>query len=546
MSFTVRERLLRGYAGRTDAPTTPAASTTPDAAPAPAEPSAVEAEPAAAAPDLATLAAEAARVAAQAEAVADALEEAVDAPESGGPRAGASGAIGFVGTGATFERLAPTASRAQSGSGAAPRRAEANLTGVEQLKAELHRRLIDRLDLSALERVRDEGTLTEQVRRVVAEFLRAEQTPLSQVEREQIVEQVVHEIVGLGPIEPLFRDPTISDILVNGAHHVWIESGGRLRRAPVRFRDDAHLMAVIDRIVSRVGRRIDESSPMVDARLADGSRVNAIIPPLALDGPVLSIRRFGTELTADQLVRAGALTENIMALLAACVKARLNVVVSGGTGSGKTTLLNALSSFIPEHERIVTIEDAAELRLQQAHVVRLETRPANSEGRGEVTARDLVKNALRMRPDRIIVGETRAGEALDMLQAMNTGHEGSMTTVHANTPRDAIARMETMVLLAGTVLPMRAIREQIASAVQVVVQVSRQSDGTRRVTSVAEISGMEGEVLATQEIFRYRRDGIGANGEVLGRFEATGLRPMFAERLRAAGVELSASLFETR
>ncbi|MGZ8492371.1 MAG: CpaF family protein [Gemmatirosa sp.] len=531
MSFTVRERLLRGYAGRADAPATTAA---PDV-----ETSVPEASPDGL-PDLASLAAAATRAAVHVESVADAMEQAVDAPDAGATR------VGFVGSGATFERLAPTASRTSGTSGATPRRAEGELTGVEQLKADLHRRLIDRLDLSALERVRDEEQLTEQVRRAVSEFLRAEQTPLSQVEREQIVEQVVHEIVGLGPIEPLFRDPTISDILVNGAHHVWIESGGRLRRAPVRFRDDAHLMAVIDRIVSRVGRRIDESSPMVDARLPDGSRVNAVIPPLALDGPVLSIRRFGAGLTAQQLVKAGALTDHIMFMLAACVRSKMNVVVSGGTGSGKTTLLNALSSFIPDHERIVTIEDAAELRLQQAHVVRLETRPSNAEGRGEITARDLVKNALRMRPDRIIVGETRSGEALDMLQAMNTGHEGSMTTVHANTPRDAIARMETMVLFAGTQLPMRAIREQIASAVSLIVQVSRQSDGTRRVMSVTEVTGMEGEILTTQEIFRFRREGVAADGEVLGRYEATGLRPTFADRLKAAGLELPASLFELR
>jgi pilus assembly protein CpaF len=325
-----------------------------------------------------------------------------------------------------------------------------------------------------------------------------------------------------------------------------VESKGRLRRVPARFRDDAHLMAVIDRIVSRVGRRIDESSPMVDARLPDGSRVNAIIPPLAIDGPVLSIRRFGAELTAEQLVSYGALTEPILFVLAACVRARLNVLVSGGTGSGKTTLLNALSSFIPAGERIVTIEDAAELRLQQEHVVRLETRPPNSAGRGEVQARDLVKNALRMRPDRIIVGETRSGEALDMLQAMNTGHEGSMTTVHANTPRDALARLETMVLFAGTQLPTRAVREQIASAVQVIVQVSRQADGSRRVMSVTEVTGIEGEMIAAQEIFRYRRLGMGPEGKVVGRFEATGVRPAFTERVRVAGIELTGDLFEAR
>jgi pilus assembly protein CpaF len=327
---------------------------------------------------------------------------------------------------------------------------------------------------------------------------------------------------------------------------VYIERKGKLSRTNITFRDNAHLLSVIDRIVSRVGRRVDESSPMVDARLADGSRVNAIIPPLALDGPVLSIRRFGAELSATDLVAKGAMTESMLILLAGCVLARLNVLISGGTGSGKTTLLNALSSFIPTAERVVTIEDAAELRLQQDHVVRLETRPPNAEGRGEVMARDLVKNALRMRPDRIILGEVRSAEALDMLQAMNTGHEGSLATIHANTPRDAMARLETMILFAGTNLPNKATREQISSAIDVVVQVSRMADGSRRITSITELTGMEGEIITMQELFKYHRRGIATDGTVIGGFEATGVRPTFADRLRLAGAELPPDLFALR
>ncbi|MHB1225833.1 MAG: CpaF family protein, partial [Gemmatimonadaceae bacterium] len=414
----------------------------------------------------------------------------------------------------------------------------AALSPVEQLKVDLHRRLIDRLDLGALERISDESALAAQIRNAVVELLRGEQQPLSATEREEVVEQILYEVTGLGPLEPLFRDPSISDILANGARDVYVERHGRLSKVPVTFRDDAHMLAVIDRIVSRVGRRVDESSPMVDARLPDGSRVNAIIPPLALDGPVLSIRRFGANISVQQLIGFGAITEEMVQLLAGCVLARLNILISGGTGSGKTTLLNALSSFIPAHERVVTIEDAAELRLQQDHVVRLETRPPNSEGRGEVQARDLVKNALRMRPDRIIVGEVRSSEALDMLQAMNTGHEGSLTTIHANTPRDALARLETMILFAGTNLPNRAMREQISSALDLIVQVSRQSDGTRRVTSITEVTSMEGDVITAQELFRFRKRGIAQDGAVVGEFEATGVRPQFAERLRVAGIDL--------
>ncbi len=425
-----------------------------------------------------------------------------------------------------------------------PRKAEeAALSLVDELKRELHRKLIERLDLEALESVTDERQVAAQIRQAVAELLRNETTPLSQVEREEMVDQVVYEVIGLGPIEPLFRDRTVSDILVNGPRDIYVERRGKLQRVLTSFRNDAHLLSVIDRIVSRVGRRVDESSPMVDARLPDGSRVNAIIGPLAVDGPVLSIRRFGAELTPQRLVELGALTEEMLYLLSGCVKARLNILVSGGTGSGKTTLLNALSSFIPSNERVITIEDAAELRLQQEHVVRLETRPPNAEGRGEVAMRDLVKNALRMRPDRIIIGETRGAEALDMLQAMNTGHEGSLTTVHANTPRDALSRLETMILFAGTNLPDRAMREQISSALDVIVQVSRLSDGTRRVMSVTEVTGLEGDMIQLQEIYRFKRMGITAEGEVAGRFEPTGVRPRFADRLQLAGIDLPTRLF---
>jgi pilus assembly protein CpaF len=429
-------------------------------------------------------------------------------------------------------------------SGGRGREQQPTLSAVEQLKVDLHRRLIERLDLEALEQVKDEAELSRQIRAAVVEFLRAEQTPLSQTEREEVVEQIVYEIIGLGPIEPLFRDPTISDILVNGAHEIYIERYGKLIRVPASFRNDAHLLSVIDRIVSKVGRRVDESSPMVDARLPDGSRVNAIIPPLALDGPVLSIRRFEADLAVQQLIQNNTLTESMIQLLAGCVHARLNIVISGGTGSGKTTLLNALSSFVPADERIITIEDAAELRLMQEHVVRLETRPPNAEGRGEVLSRDLVKNALRMRPDRIIVGEVRSAEALDMLQAMNTGHEGSLTTIHANTPRDALARLETMILMAGTALPTRAMREQISSAVDVMIQIARLADGSRRVMSITEVTGMEGDVVTTQEVYRFRRRGITAEGQVVGQFEATGVRPLFVERLQVAGVELPPNMFD--
>jgi pilus assembly protein CpaF len=417
------------------------------------------------------------------------------------------------------------------------------LTPVDRVKIDLHRKLVERLDLEALEEINDERIINAEIRAVVTELLREESTPLTLADRENIIEQVLYEITGLGPLEPLFRDLTISDILVNGSKEIFIERFGRLSRVSAAFRNDAHVIAVIDRIVSRVGRRVDESSPMVDARLPDGSRVNAIIPPLAIDGPVLSIRRFGADLSIARLIENGTLTQEMSQLLEGCVQARLNILISGGTGAGKTTLLNAMTSYIPADQRIITIEDAAELRLQQEHVVRLETRPPNAEGQGEVRAADLVKNALRMRPDRIIVGEVRSAEALDMLQAMNTGHEGSLSTVHANSARDALSRLETMILMAGSNLPDRAMREQIASALDLVVQVTRLADGTRRITSIVEITGMEGQVTATQEIYRFRRQGIAPDGKVQGVFEATGIRPTFTEKLQVAGVDLPASMF---
>ena len=454
------------------------------------------------------------------------IEPVVEAPESSGNGTDPAAALRQTSSFSRFTEDAET------------------ISAVDQLKVDIHHRLISRLDLEALEQIEDEAEVTTQIRRAVAEVLRGEATPLSQAEREEIVEHIVWEIIGLGPLEPLTRDKTITDILVNNAKNIFVERKGKLTRINAQFRNDAHLMAVIDRIVSRVGRRVDESSPMVDARLPDGSRVNAIIPPLALDGPVLSIRRFGADITVRELVEYGSITAEMLQLLSGCVKARLNILISGGTGSGKTTLLNAMSSFIPSDERLITIEDAAELRLQQEHVVRLETRPPNSEGRGEVLARDLVKNALRMRPDRIIVGEVRSAEALDMLQAMNTGHEGSLSTVHSNSPRDALSRLETMILMAGTNLPNRAMREQIASALDVIVQVQRLSDGGRRVTSVVEVVGMEGDMVTTQEIFRFKRRGFSPDGKIVGAFEPTGVRPLFAERLKIAGVEMPRGLFE--
>jgi pilus assembly protein CpaF len=414
----------------------------------------------------------------------------------------------------------------------------------QEMKSRLHRTLINRMDLTKLSSLSPDQVHAE-VLRLAESVLAQEAMPLSAAERERLVSDVQHELFGLGPLEPLLADPTISDILVNSAHTIYIERRGKIEATNVRFKDDEHLMRVIERIVSSVGRRIDESSPMVDARLQDGSRVNAIIPPLSIDGPVLSIRRFGSDpLRMNALITNKALTKEISEMLEMCVKARLNVLISGGTGAGKTTLLNALSAFIPENERIVTIEDSAELQLQQPHVVRLETRPPNIEGRGEVTQRDLVRNALRMRPDRIVIGEVRGGEAIDMLQAMNTGHDGSLTTIHANTPRDALARLETMIQMTGMRLSDRAMRQQIASALDLVVQVARMSDGSRRVTSIAELTGMEGETITMQEIFLYERTGVDAQGVVLGKFKSTGIRPRFAERLKSFGMQLPRAFFE--
>jgi pilus assembly protein CpaF len=408
----------------------------------------------------------------------------------------------------------------------------------QELKSRLHRALINRMDLSKLGQLAPDQ-LHAEVARLAESVLASEAMPLSAVERERIIGEVRHELFGLGPIEPLLADPTISDILVNSHNNIYIERGGKLEATNVAFKDDEHLMRVIERIVSSVGRRIDESSPMVDARLSDGSRVNAIIPPLSIDGPVLSIRRFGTEpLRITSLIEKQALTKEIAEMLEMCVRARLNILISGGTGAGKTTLLNALSAYIPETERIVTIEDSAELQLQQPHVVRLETRPPNIEGRGEVAQRDLVKNALRMRPDRIVIGEVRGGEAIDMLQAMNTGHDGSLTTIHANTPRDALSRLETMIQMTGMRLSDRAMRQQIAAAINIVVQGARLSDGSRRITSISEVTGMEGETVTMQEIFQYERTGMDRDGRVIGRFRSTGIRPRFAEKLKACGLHL--------
>ena len=414
----------------------------------------------------------------------------------------------------------------------------------QEMKARLHRAIINRMDLTKLGQL-DPEQLNAEVSRLVEDLIAAENAPLSAGERERLTGEVRNELFGLGPLEPLLADPEVCDILVNSPKKVYIERRGKLELTNVEFKDDEHLMRVIERIVSTVGRRIDESSPMVDARLQDGSRVNAIIPPLSLDGPVLSIRRFGAEpLRMTSLIEKNALTKDMADMFEMCVRARLNVLISGGTGAGKTTLLNALSSYIPENERIVTIEDSAELQLQQPHVVRLETRPPNIEGRGEVTQRELVKNALRMRPDRIVIGEVRGGEAIDMLQAMNTGHDGSLTTVHANTPRDALARLETMIQMTGMRLSDRAMRQQVASALDLVIQAARLSDGTRRVTSISEITGMEGETITMQEIFHFERKGVDKDGKVIGRYRPTGVRPRFAERLKQYGMQLPRVFFE--
>jgi pilus assembly protein CpaF len=416
----------------------------------------------------------------------------------------------------------------------------------EDLKRLIHTKLVDKLDLSRVSDLASE-TLRREIRLVVERLCDTENPLLNRMERERLIDEVLDETFGFGPLEMLLKDPTISDILVNGPHKVYVERRGKLERTDVKFRDNDHLLQIIDRIVSKVGRRVDETSPMVDARLPDGSRVNAIIPPLALDGPSLSIRRFGANpLKLEDLLNFKAFTPEMAMLMEACIKARLNIVISGGTGCGKTTLLNTLSSFIPGDERIVTIEDAAELQLQQDHIVRLETRPANIEGKGQVTTRDLVRNALRMRPERIIIGECRGAEALDMLQAMNTGHAGSMTTLHANSPRDAQARLETMIMMAGMDLPIKAMRQQISSAVDLIVQANRLQGGPRKITAITEVMNMEQDVIIMQDVFRYKQLSIDQNGRAFGQFESTGVRPSFVTRLEAAGIKLPSNLFQER
>jgi pilus assembly protein CpaF len=418
------------------------------------------------------------------------------------------------------------------------------LTPAErECKESIYERLLKVLDLSLLATVEDKDA-RRQIREVCENLIIEERAPLSLASRQTVIRRIEDEVLGLGPLEPLLADKSVSDILVNGPQQVYVERRGKLELTDIKFNNDAHLINIIDRIVSAVGRRVDESSPMVDARLKDGSRVNAIIPPLALDGAVLSIRRFAVELLSiDDLIRLGSLTSAVGQAMAAIVKARLNVVVSGGTGAGKTTLLNLLSGFIPASERIVTIEDSAELQLQQPHVVRLETRPPNIEGRGAVTQRDLVRNSLRMRPDRIVLGEVRGGEALDMLQAMNTGHDGSLTTIHANTPRDALGRIENMVSMTGISFPVKALRSQIASAIDIVIQVERMEDGRRRVVSVQEINGMEGDVITSTELFAFERRGVDAEGNVLGELHSTGIVPGFLKDVHARGIELPIELF---
>ena len=412
-----------------------------------------------------------------------------------------------------------------------------------ELKTQIHAQIVEEMDLESLNKLQ-EDVARKRVGEAIRELLQRDRTPLTLKERDQLVHEILNELFGLGPIEPLLEDAAVSDILVNGPDNIYVERGGVLERTDLFFNDSPHLMRIIERIVSRVGRRVDESSPMVDARLADGSRVNAIIPPLALDGPSMSIRRFGGhKLSAESYIEYGTLTSQMLELLKACVKGKLNVMVSGGTGAGKTTLLNILSSFIPANERIITIEDAAELRLNQPHVVRLETRPPNIEGKGAVRQRQLVINALRMRPDRIVVGEVRGEEAVDMLQAMNTGHEGSLTTIHANSPRDALSRLETMIAMAELNLPDRAVRQQIASAINVIVQVSRLPDGSRKIISISEVTGMEDSVITMQDLFVFERAGFDENNKVVGKFRPVGIRPKFAERLESCGIRFSMDAF---
>lgn len=421
---------------------------------------------------------------------------------------------------------------------------DAALRARLDLKSSLHELLLSRLNLAVLDRV-ERSELKAEIGALVLDYLKAENRPMRAEDADQLTDELIDEVLGLGPLEPLLADPTVADVLVNSYRNVYVERNGVLERVPVQFRDERHLLRIIDKIVSRVGRRVDESQPWVDARLEDGSRVNAIIRPCAIDGPTLSIRKFSRDpLTLERLVERGVLSEQAKRVLHALVEARLNILISGGTGSGKTTMLNALSAFIDPRQRIVTIEDAAELQLKQEHVVRLETRPASIEGSAAVTQRDLVRNALRMRPDRIIVGEVRGAEAFDMLQAMNTGHDGSMTTIHANTARDALSRLEQMVAMMGGELPLSAVRQQVAAGINVVLQLARLSDGSRRVMSVSEITGMEGDVISMQDIYRFRQTGRTADGAVVGCFAATGIRPKFAERLEAAGMSFSGETFE--
>jgi pilus assembly protein CpaF len=426
------------------------------------------------------------------------------------------------------------------------RAADPKESSFEELKQRIHGKLVDKLDLSRVGELEGD-TLRREIRLVVEHLCDSEDTLLNRTERERLVSEVLDETFGLGPLEMLLKDPTISDILINGPKNIYCERRGKMEKTSVVFRDNNHLMQIIDRIISRVGRRVDETCPMVDARMIDGSRFNAIIPPLALDGACVSIRRFGANpLKLEDLLNFKAFTPEMVMLLEGAIKARLNIIISGGTGSGKTTLLNTLSSFIPNTDRIVTIEDAAELQLQQDHVVRLETRPPNIEGKGAISATDLVKNALRMRPERIIIGECRGAESLDMLQAMNTGHEGSMTTLHANNPRDALSRLETMIMMAGFELPLKAMRTQIASAIDMVVQASRLQGGARKVTAITEIVGMEQDTVVMQDVYRYDKGGVDENGRAYGKFIATGIRPTFMSRLEAAGVRLPSSAFRER
>ena len=421
-----------------------------------------------------------------------------------------------------------------------------NGKNFEDLKRQIHSKLVERLDLS---RVKDlsSDSMRRDIRRAIEHLCDTENPLLNRIEREKLIEEILDETLGFGPLEPLLKDPTVSEIMVNGPKKIYVERRGKIEKSEVLFRDNDHLLQIIDRIVSKVGRRVDETSPLCDARLPDGSRVNAVIPPIALDGASLSIRRFGANpLKLDDLLSYKAFTPEMAMLLEGAIKARMNIVISGGTGSGKTTLLNTLSAFIPGDERLVTIEDAAELQIQQDHVVRLETRPPNIEGKGAVSTRDLVKNALRMRPDRIIVGECRGGEAMDMLQAMNTGHAGSMTTLHSNSPRDALARLETMIMMAGAELPIKAMRQQIASAVDLVIQVNRLQGGPRKMTSITEVMNMEQDIIIMQEVFRYKQLGVDQNGRCYGQFEATGVRPTFVPQLEQKGIKLPSNMFAER